>query len=129
MALRPTRKHLPEIDITPLIDILFILIIFFVLTTSFGQSQLQVQLPEGKADALRSEEAIYVTLQIDGSLLWDKIPVSEEELAIKIMEAEKSNTLVLLAADRNVPYGKVATLLSRLHEKGLGQISLALQEE
>ncbi|MPN01250.1 hypothetical protein SDC9_148456 [bioreactor metagenome] len=78
---------------------------------------------------MRSEEAIYVTLQIDGSLLWDKIPVSEEELAIKIMEAEKSNTLVLLAADRNVPYGKVATLLSRLHEKGLGQISLALQEE
>ncbi|ADE56481.1 MULTISPECIES: ExbD/TolR family protein [Aminobacterium] len=129
MASRPTRSKLPEIDITPLVDILFILIIFFVLTTTFGQSQLQVQLPQGKADALESDQDIYITLKIDGTLLWENEPISEEKLALRAIEAEKNNRTILLAADREVPYGTVAAFLSRLHEKGLIQIALMLQEE
>ena len=115
-----------EIDITPLIDILFMLIIFFVLATSFVQGRLRVELPQGEGDPGKPGGAVLVTLREDGRLLWGDEPVTSSDLFRRLGAASPDEEL-LLAADRGVPYGRVAELLDGMRRAGREGVGLALQ--
>jgi biopolymer transport protein ExbD len=129
VTFRSTRSRLPEIDITPLIDILFILIIFFVLTTTFGQSQIRVQLPNGQASTVDAALAVYITINSEGTLFWEEGAVSEEDLITLARQAQEAGKTLLIAADRSISYGHVASFLSRLNQNGIQSVGLALQED
>ena len=70
MSGRRNRRH-AEIDITPLIDVLFMLIIFFVLTASFVQGKLDVQLPSGEGSSADTQGAVIVTVAADRKIFCD----------------------------------------------------------
>lgn len=111
-----------DIDITPLIDVLFILIIFFVLTASFVQGSLTVELPSGKAPPLTSERAVTLTIEKDGRLLWNGTGITKDEL--KELAVQAKDRGVLIAGDKNAPYGSVAEVLAILNSQGVEKAGL-----
>ena len=121
------RRRRPELDITPLIDVLFMLIIFFVLTANFLQGRIEVDLPVGEAVAKTEENALLLTVRKDGSVLWGDRETRMEELAPLAAEAAAARWDILLAGDREAPYGAVAEVLDVLRREGIVSTGLALQ--
>lgn len=126
MSGRRNRRH-AEIDITPLIDVLFMLIIFFVLTASFVQGKLDVQLPSGEGSSADTQGAVIVTVASDRKIFWDGREVTREEL--KKLAAESKGREMLVAGDEKVPYGDIAGLLSLLRKEGVTSAGLMLSGE
>ena len=120
------RQRGLSIDFTPLIDVLFMLVIFLVLTASFGTGRIVVDLPQG--DAIRQERtALMVTVRRDGSLLWGETAVDREELAARARDAASREEDVLVAGEHEAPYGAVAGVLDLLRRSGVESASLAMQ--
>lgn len=113
-----------DIDITPLIDVLFMLIIFFVLTASFVQGKLDVALPKGEGGSAGTRGAVVLTVAADKKLYWDGREISRDELSAAA-EAGKGRE-ILIAGDEGVPYGDVASVLSLLRAGGVGSAGLLL---
>ena len=126
MSGRRNRRH-AEIDITPLIDVLFMLIIFFVLTASFVQGKLDVQLPSGEGSSADTQGAVIVTVAADRKIFWDGREVTRVEL--KKLAAESKGREMLVAGDEQVPYGDIAGLLSLLRKEGVTSAGLMLSGE
>jgi biopolymer transport protein ExbD len=122
-----SRKRLqPDLDLTPLIDVLFMLILFFVMTASLLQGQISVRLPAGQGAPIGGRPAVIEILQ-DGRIRFEGSWVSREETAALALEAGKSGRELILAADRNVPYGSVASILETLRKSGVQDVGLALE--
>ena len=124
MRIRSRRKV--DLDITPLIDVLFMLIIFFVLTTSFVQGKVEVDLPQGEGTPPREGRTLLVSVRADGTILWDGVPAASVDVPVLAARAMAESRDVLLAGDRTAPYGAVAELLELLRREGLASASLAL---
>lgn len=122
---RNKRKRTSDIDITPLIDVLFMLIIFFVLTASFIQGKIEVELPTGKGQSKSMEKAITVTVEKNGHISWNGKIISKEEMSI--LARESSDREILIAGDRETPYGTIAEILSILKNEGITSTGLLMQ--
>ena len=125
-AVRKNRRG-ADIDITPLIDMMFMLIIFFVLTTSFIQGGLDVDLPDGRAPASESKDVSLITVKKNGHIDWDGKAVTLAEVPEAAKQSKAKN--VMVAGDKEVPYGDMAHLLSILRENGVPSASLMLSGE
>lgn len=124
MSRHKTRRA-ADIDITPLIDVLFMLIIFFVLTASFVQGKIEVELPAGTGESSSIEGAITVSVKKDGAVSWAGKNVTKNELASLARDAKGRD--ILLAGDRDAPYGVVAEVLSILRREGVTSAGLLMQ--
>lgn len=124
-----SRRARAELDITPLIDVLFMLIIFFVLTANFLQGKIEVDLPQGETASEIGERPLLLTVRKDGVVLWDGREAASEELASLAADAAVQKREVLLAGDKEAPYGAVARVLEILRREGLDSAGLALQGE
>ena len=121
------RRKVADIDITPLIDMMFMLIIFFVLTSSFINGKLNVELPTGKAVSANAEAAVTVSVLADGSVQWNGRTVSMERLA-ELARASQPRD-VLVAGDKAANYGMVARVLALLKAEGISSAGLLMQNE
>ena len=124
---RRKSRRFADIDITPLIDVLFMLIIFFVLTATFIQGKLDIDLPSGESTASEMKRALTLTVEKDGTIFWDGVKVSQEELPVLARGARERE--ILLAGDKNAPYGKVAEVLSILKKEGISSAGLLMDSE
>lgn len=125
--MRRARRASSGIDITPLIDVLFMLIIFFVLTTAFVQGAIVVDLPGGTPPPIDRDDPIVVTVTRTGELLWAGDAVTRVELAARAREAAASSEDVLVAGDREASFGAVAEILDELRRAGLSEAGLAFE--
>ena len=122
---RPKRGSGAEIDLTSLIDVLFILILFFVLSASFVQGSLPVDLPDGRG-AAPDTRSVIITLSAEG-LHWANEPIEESELIQRALKVQEEKGTLILAADRALSYGIVASFLDRMRASGIQTLSLALK--
>lgn len=122
---RRGRRRSPELDITPLIDVMFILIFFFVVTAAFVQGSVDVYLPRGMPPSLSDREPIVLTVTRDSEILWAGERMSRENLAPRVAVAVAENTSILIAGDRDARYGDVAELLELLRRQGVESVGLA----
>ena len=120
------RRASPEVDITPLMDVMFMLIIFFILTTSFARGEIMVNLPGGRGDRMEGEITV-LNVAYDGKLLIDGIEVLSSDLAGIAFESEQSGRRFVIAGDRAVPYGIVANILELLRLEGVSAATLAIE--
>jgi biopolymer transport protein ExbD len=125
--MRSARKRGVDVDITPLIDMMFMLIIFFVLTTAFVQGSIGIDLPRGNAEPVAARNPIVVTVTGESGLLWAGEPVAPGELPGLVAEALDREDDILIAGDRKAPYGIVASLLNELRGLGIKSVSLAFE--
>ena len=123
------RRKMPSITVVSLIDILAILLIFFIVTTTFREKlpQLQINLPESKSAATASTEPKKVViLQIKGpdQITLDDKPVTPASLPHAIMEVQRTNPgcSITMQADKEAPFGTVVTVLDALQEAGVKNI-------
>ncbi|NLD05148.1 MAG: biopolymer transporter ExbD [Synergistaceae bacterium] len=123
---RRKSRRFADIDVTPLIDVLFMLIIFFVLTATFIQGKLDIDLPSGGVETSEIESALTLTVEKDGAIFWGGLRVTQEELPDLARGAGKRE--ILIAGDKNAPYGRVAEVLSILRKVGITSAGLLMDD-
>ncbi|KUK42143.1 MAG: Biopolymer transport protein ExbD/TolR [Thermovirga lienii] len=127
MKRRPRTRTSPEVELTPLIDVLFLLVVFLVLTTTFVKSQLGVALPEAKGET-SSVEPVIIEILADGDFKVDDKVVDEKDLLPLIENMKINKRSVAVAADKRLPYEKVISLLDLLKEAGISEAGLLVEE-
>ena len=114
-----------DINMTPLIDVMLVLLVIFIITAPLMTSSLKLDLPRTDAATPTSTPA-FITLAIDGdgSLFFGDEPLSRDALAARVSAAAKANPQleVQLRADQKVPYGQVAEMLALIQKAGLNRI-------
>ena len=127
-TVRPTPMS--EINMTPLIDVMLVLLVIFMITAPLMSSSLKLDLPRSDA-AKPGDNPIFVALAIDaqGRLYVGEEAISPEQLAARLLEAARRNpaTEVQLRADRSVPYGRVAELIGAIQKAGLSRIGFVTE--
>lgn len=114
----------PQIDLTPLIDCLFMLIIFFVLTMSFSKPVLEVILPQSsEAEAVRSQTDIVVSVKADGSIFLDDAPTTPEALGLAL-DAEPERLLNIFM-DENAPFASFVRVMDVAKVKRAGRFVIS----
>ena len=133
MRLREWReKKQPDLMIIPMIDIMFFLLVFFMISTIYmvEQRSLPVQLPKAAQAASENKPSFVVTMKEDGTLWLEEKQLSFDALAWQAqMESRRNkNFSVLLRADERVSYGKVVAVLDLLKRSGVERFALATEK-
>ncbi len=126
MQVSMRKRYTTEVELTPLIDVLFMLIVFFVLTTSFASSRIPVDLPAGSGGPAEGSFSV-ITVTKQGDVLYEGKTTTPEEAA-SALAARGSGQRILLRADREAVYGKIVEVLDALRKAGLGDIDLAVED-
>jgi biopolymer transport protein ExbD len=128
MAFYTPRKRKPGINIVSLIDILAILLIFFVVTTTFKkpEAQLKINLPESKTAVEQATPAPPVILSVtrEGEVFLGEEPLSIAGLpvAIRRFQEENPGKTLALKADKEVPFGVIIRIMDGLKAAGIGDL-------
>ena len=138
MAMTPARRRtrrgrapMAEINVTPLVDVMLVLLIIFMVTAPLLVAGVPVDLPESRANAL-DQEANQVTLAIDaqGAVFLDDAPIAPGELPERIdalrcaARSADERPLITLRADRALDYGRVMAVMGELNRAGCNSVSL-----
>jgi len=127
---RSRRAPMAEINVTPLVDVMLVLLIIFMVTAPLMTSGVQVDLPESKAQALAQEqEPIQVTIDPSGAIFVNDEPMAPEALparldALKAASSEEGGPRVHLRADQTLNYGQVIAVMGELNRAGLRRVAL-----
>jgi biopolymer transport protein ExbD len=132
MNLQPGGEDEPEVNLTPLIDVVFLLLIFFMVSTTFEhQSRIQIELPEATASPEEfEEESLEIVIDAQGRYFIGEEQVVNTELktlksAISQAVGDRGTVPVTIRADASTPHQAVITALDATSQLGLTQISLA----
>jgi biopolymer transport protein ExbD/biopolymer transport protein TolR len=123
-------RPMSEINMTPLIDVMLVLLVIFMITAPLMSSSLKLDLPKTEAGT-PSEEPRFIALAIDadGRLFLGDQPVPRDVLEQRVREAgqRRPPPEVQLRADRRVPYGAVAELIGLVQQAGLSRIGFVIE--
>jgi biopolymer transport protein ExbD len=135
MNLRPTRRDDPDINITSLIDVVLLLLIFFMVSTTFTrEAELQVDLPKASAEPGEApKKQLEITININGDFfINDKqvVNAKPETLRRAIIQSigSERDIPVILRADGRSPYQSVVTAMDVTGQLGLSRLSLATSQ-
>ena len=120
------QRPLSDINMTPLIDVMLVLLIIFMVTAPLLSALLQIDLPKAAAPAAALPPAVLqVALRTDGSLYLDERASSLAALASRAaaLARQQPDTEVQLRADQSVPYGRVAELIGVIQQAGLQRVA------
>ena len=125
-------NQISDINMTPLMDLTFILLITFIITFPLIEQGITIKLPKGKASGI-SAEGLKKSISLDGAgrLFLDDEAISKEELlaVMQDVSAYEPDTTVYVRADRDLPYGEVTEILSVLHEANITRMALVTEAE
>jgi len=129
MARRSTIKPLQqmnEINMTPLIDLTFLLLITFIITMPLVEQGIPINLPKGKTQAIDQKESRSITVDDQGQVFLDSVPITIEALAteMKLIAAASPDAPVLVRADQKLQYGKVVEILRILNDASITRMAL-----
>lgn len=125
-----------DINVTPMADIMLVLLIIFMITTPLLQSGITVNLPKAKNPLLApeadSKDAVVVAINRQGKLYWKKTQISESDLydtLVKRFSGGEINRTIFLRADQTVAYGDVVRIVNGCRRAGVERIGLMAEKE
>ncbi len=134
MNFKPRKREEPEINLIPFIDVLLVVLIFLMLSTTYSKfTELQLKLPVADADAQRDyPKELIVTVSSDGNYGVNRVPVrgrSAEELSAAMLDGAKAgkDSVVVISADASARHQAVVTVMEAARRSGLTQITFATQ--
>ena len=134
MNFRPRTREEPEINLIPFIDVLLVVLIFLMLSTTYSKfTELQLQLPVADADAQRDyPKEVIVAVTADGRYSINRTPVngrSVEAVASALVEAAKfgKDSVVIISADATAAHQSVITVMEAARRSGLNRITFATE--
>ncbi len=132
MRLTSSRvEKTPQLMIIPMIDIIFFLLVFFMLSTLYmtDQQTVPINLPQAASAQTDVVKSLQVTVSKDGKLYLGSEAMNMEQLLAHVKEASKGgNTALVLRADGDVDYAKFISVLDELKKSGVQRISLAAKK-
>ena len=134
MNFRPRQKDEPEINLIPFIDVLLVILIFMMLTTTYSKfTELQVTLPVADAEQPRDHpKEVIVAVAADGRYAVNKMAVEGKTVealsrAMAQVTGTGRNSVVIISADATAPHQSVVTVMEAARRAGLQQITFATQ--
>ena len=121
---------LKQIDIAPLIDVIFQLLIFFMLSSSFTfQSGITVKLPKAVTSDIVKEENLTVSVSSENIIYFNDRIVTMKELRELLSKMKNENRLFMIRADRRASVGRVVDVWDLCRELGIERINIATNQE
>lgn len=134
MNFRPRSQEEPEINLIPFIDVLLVVLIFLMLSTTYSKfTEMQLTLPVADVDAQRDyPKEMVIAVGADGAYSINRTPVfgrSVEEVAAAMAQSAKAgkDTVVIISADASAKHQSVITVMEAARRAGLNQITFATQ--
>ena len=125
-----SAKPMSDINMTPLIDVMLVLLVIFIITAPLMSSSLRLDLPKAPGAAAGSAP-VFVAVAVNpaGQLFWGDEPVTEALLQARVRQSAQRNpaTEVQLRADKQVPYGRIAELIGLVQDGGLSRIGFVTE--
>jgi biopolymer transport protein ExbD len=125
------RRADPVIDVTPMIDVVFQLLLFFMVTTTFISSPgIQVDLPRSSSEVVISDKKdINIWMTNEGAVYADDTPVTTAELLELFARRARTdpNTMVVIKADQGVSHGRVVGIMDIARNQGLSKLAIATE--
>jgi len=119
-----------EINVTPLVDVMLVLLIIFMVTAPLLTQGVNVDLPDADAPAMQQNiQPLVVTIRANGNIFMQKTAVDIKQLAprIKAMREQKPGLPVFIRGDAKTPYGRVAEVMSLLETAGIRKVGLVTE--
>lgn len=127
---------LSEINVTPLVDIMLVLLIIFMLTNEevsekMKKAQIDIDLPKAASAELKPSKPLSVVISKDGKLFLNGNAMSEEQLATEASKAATENPEVeaILSADRRVSHGEVVRIIDRIRQAKVEKVAINTKEQ
>ena len=124
------RRYMSEINVTPLVDVVIVLLIIFMVAAPMMTKGLDVKLPKTTAKSLpQKKKNIVITVNDKGKVYLNKVAVDEEVLKRRLAEMKREGQAqqVLLKADRAVAYGTVARVMATIREAGIEDLGMVTE--
>jgi biopolymer transport protein TolR len=128
---RGRRAPMADINVTPMVDVMLVLLIIFMVTTPLLTAGVPVDLPESRAKALdQKEKPVQIAIDDKGDVFVDNVAVTDAQLAATLDQVAQrrgpdgKTPQVFLRADQGLGYGKVMKVMGELNRAGLNRMSL-----
>jgi biopolymer transport protein ExbD/biopolymer transport protein TolR len=121
-----TQSSLADINITPLVDVVLVLLVIFMITAPVLQSGIEVAIPKTRTVREITEQRLVVTIDRDQQVFLGDKPVNVHDLGQKLRDASGSSTkqVIYLRADERVPFGAFASVMDAVKQAGVTNISI-----
>jgi biopolymer transport protein TolR len=124
------RGMMAEINVTPLVDVMLVLLIIFMVTAPMLTQGVDVNLPQANAKALRSEEErLVITVDANSRIFVGKQPMKFNQLsdALRAIVERRTDRQVYFRADRAVPYGFVVKVIAEVRNAGIEKLGMVTE--
>ena len=134
MRFRPVKKSKNgmggALDLTPIVDVVFNLLIFFALSLNFAATSggINVKLPSASSAEPVKAEQVTINMTKDGKLFFNDKGIDIEGLTEKLKEVKDKNSIVIIRADDSVPHGKVVQVMDIAKTEGFSKLAIAVQQ-
>ena len=133
MKFAVSRRPNPTIDVTPMIDIVFQLVLFFMVSTTFVSAPgIEIELPKSSSTAMVEDKLdINIWVSADGAVLVNDVAVTADSLAalLKKEASRDESALVIIKADTGVSHGRVVLVMDQVKSAGLSRLAIATSAE
>ncbi len=116
-----------EINVTPFVDVVLVLLIIFMVTAPFLQGGLEIDLPKVATHGLDVHEGLIVSIRQDMTVAVGQSVVGPARFEQALTEAHAAQRPVFLKADQSVPYGTIVEYIARMRRAGVVQLGLVTQ--
>ena len=127
MKIGAPRVPMAEINVTPFVDVVLVLLIIFMVTAPFLQGGLEIDLPRVASKGLDVHEGLIVSVRHDMTLAVGQTVVSPANFEEALRQANASRRPVFLKADQTVPYGTIVDYIARMRRAGVVQLGLVTE--
>jgi biopolymer transport protein TolR len=121
-----TRSSLAEINITPLVDVVLVLLIIFMITEPVLQSGIQVNVPETRTVHEITQQRMLVTIDANQDIFLNDKPIDIHSLTgtLRAHSSDPSRQVIYLAADQTIPFGVFCTVMDAVKQAGITNVSI-----
>jgi biopolymer transport protein ExbD/biopolymer transport protein TolR len=124
-----TQSSLAEINVTPFVDVVLVLLVMFMVTAPILQSGIEVDVPKTKTVKEITEERLVITIDKDQRVFLGNDPININEIASRLHEKirDPQGQSVYIRSDENVPFGAFATVMDAVKQTGITNVSIVTQ--
>jgi biopolymer transport protein TolR len=125
-----TKRVLSQINVTPLVDVMLVILIIFMVAAPMIQEGIDVNLPKVEASAIKADkEPLILTIDKQGRIRINKnrIKLSDLEKKLKAISSRKKVEMILLKADKDVSYGYVVKTITKVRKAGIQKIGMVTE--
>jgi biopolymer transport protein TolR len=124
-----TRSSLADINITPLVDVVLVLLVIFMITAPVLQSGIEVAVPKTRTVKEITEQRLVLTINRDQQVFLGDTPVNVHDLGQRLRQSsgDTKKQVIYLRADERVPFGAFATVMDAVKQAGITNISIVTQ--